>query len=158
MFWFYGQEAWRVLAPWPGIKPAPPALEGKVLTTGPPGKSFIILLKALQRPCLTVGSQPILPLPGECTVHLGKINKQVEVPPAGWDLIPEKERWQGSLLFPKTSLEDTSQTFQVRALLHASLPRDPWSGLHTCQNSALFKLPQSLSNSPKFQMKNDPKK
>ena len=26
-------------APGPGIKPEPPALEGKVLTTGPPGKS-----------------------------------------------------------------------------------------------------------------------
>ena len=29
-----------VLAPQPGIKPTPPALEGKVLTTGPPGKSL----------------------------------------------------------------------------------------------------------------------
>ena len=27
-----------VLAPWLGIEPAPPALEGRVLTTGPPGK------------------------------------------------------------------------------------------------------------------------
>ena len=28
-----------VIAPQPGIEPAPPALEGEVLTTGPPGKS-----------------------------------------------------------------------------------------------------------------------
>ena len=28
-----------ILAPWPGIEPVPPALEGQVLTTGPPGKS-----------------------------------------------------------------------------------------------------------------------
>ena len=28
----------------PGIEPAPPALEGEVLTTGPPGKSLKILI------------------------------------------------------------------------------------------------------------------
>ena len=28
-----------ILVPWPGIEPAPPVLEGGVLTTGPPGKS-----------------------------------------------------------------------------------------------------------------------
>ena len=33
-FW---QEAWEILAPRPGIEPAPPALEGEILTTGPPG-------------------------------------------------------------------------------------------------------------------------
>ena len=27
-----------ILAPQPGIEPTPPALEGEVLTTGPPGK------------------------------------------------------------------------------------------------------------------------
>ena len=36
MFWFFGCEA---LAPQPGIKPVPPALEGKVITTGQSGKS-----------------------------------------------------------------------------------------------------------------------
>ena len=39
MFWFFGHKACGILAPWPGIEPAPSALEGKVLTTGPPGKS-----------------------------------------------------------------------------------------------------------------------
>ena len=29
-----------ILAPQPGIEPAPAALEGEVLTTGPPGKSL----------------------------------------------------------------------------------------------------------------------
>ena len=38
-FWFFGHEACGILAPRPGIEPAPPALEGEVLTTGPPGKS-----------------------------------------------------------------------------------------------------------------------
>ena len=41
MFWFFGHEACGILAPWTGIEPAPPALEGEVLTTGPPGKSLI---------------------------------------------------------------------------------------------------------------------
>ena len=39
MFWFFGHDACGILAPWPGIEPAPPALEGEGLTTGPPGKS-----------------------------------------------------------------------------------------------------------------------
>ena len=38
-FWFWGHEACGILAPRPGIKPPPPALEGQVLTTGPSGKS-----------------------------------------------------------------------------------------------------------------------
>ena len=33
-------EACVILAPRPGIEPAPPALEGEVITTGPPGKSL----------------------------------------------------------------------------------------------------------------------
>ena len=43
MFWFFGHKACGILAPQPGIKPTPPALEGKVLTTGPPGKVFAIV-------------------------------------------------------------------------------------------------------------------
>ena len=42
MFWFFGCEACGILAPRPGIEPAPPALEGEVLTTGPPGKSRLL--------------------------------------------------------------------------------------------------------------------
>ena len=38
MFWLFDHEAYEVLAPRPGIKPAPPTLEGKVLTSGPSGK------------------------------------------------------------------------------------------------------------------------
>ena len=37
MFWFLGSG---ILALRPGIEPAPLALEGEVLTTGPPGKSL----------------------------------------------------------------------------------------------------------------------
>ena len=39
MFWFFGLEAPGIIAPWPGIKPATTATEGKVLTTEPPWKS-----------------------------------------------------------------------------------------------------------------------
>ena len=44
-FGFFGHKACRILAPQPGIESAPPALEGEVLTTGPPGKSLVIHLK-----------------------------------------------------------------------------------------------------------------
>ena len=51
MFWVFGPEARGILVPRPGIEPTLPALEGKVLTIGPPGKSpdrvsnqFVILV------------------------------------------------------------------------------------------------------------------
>ena len=40
MFWFFGGEACGILAPWPGVKPTPPALGGEVLTTGQPETSL----------------------------------------------------------------------------------------------------------------------
>ena len=40
MFWCFGHEACGILIPQLGIEPAPTALEGEVLTTGPPGKSL----------------------------------------------------------------------------------------------------------------------
>ena len=39
MFWFFDPNVCVILAPQPGIEPTPSALEGKVLTIGPPGKS-----------------------------------------------------------------------------------------------------------------------
>ena len=39
MFWLFGHESCGINLP--GIEPAPPALEGEVLTTGPPGESII---------------------------------------------------------------------------------------------------------------------
>ena len=39
MFWIFGREACGILAPEPGMEPTPSALEGEVLTSGPPGKS-----------------------------------------------------------------------------------------------------------------------
>ena len=40
VFWIFGPRACGVLAPRPGIEPVTPALKGRVLTTGPPGKSL----------------------------------------------------------------------------------------------------------------------
>ena len=45
MFWFFGYEACGILAPQTGIEPIPPALEGEVLTTGPPGKPLCFIFK-----------------------------------------------------------------------------------------------------------------
>ena len=36
----------RFLVPWPGTGPMPPALEGDILTTGPPGRSLSIFLES----------------------------------------------------------------------------------------------------------------
>ena len=44
MFWFFGHEACGVLTPQPGMEPTSPATDGEALTTGPPGKSLILLL------------------------------------------------------------------------------------------------------------------
>ena len=43
-FVFFGREACGILAPQPGVEHAPPVLEGEVLTTGPPGKSWVLIL------------------------------------------------------------------------------------------------------------------
>ena len=40
IFCYLGHEAFGILAPQPGFKLTPPALEGEVLTTRPPGKSL----------------------------------------------------------------------------------------------------------------------
>ena len=42
MFWFFGLETYGILAPQPGINSAPSELEGKVSTTGLPGKSLSV--------------------------------------------------------------------------------------------------------------------
>ena len=48
MLWFIGLFIWfmlcGILAPRPGVESAPSALEGEVLTTGPPGKSQTVHL------------------------------------------------------------------------------------------------------------------
>ena len=41
MFCFFGYEAYGILASQPGFELSPPALEGAVLTPGPPGQSLL---------------------------------------------------------------------------------------------------------------------
>ena len=43
----FGVKASGILVPHPGIEPTPPALEGKILTTGPPGSPTRISLKSI---------------------------------------------------------------------------------------------------------------
>ena len=50
MFWIFGHEACGILAPRPGIEPTPPVLEGKVLTTGPPGKALKVVYFRYRHP------------------------------------------------------------------------------------------------------------
>ena len=45
MFWYFGHKTCWILALPLRFKPTPSPLQGKVLTTGPPGKSLLILLK-----------------------------------------------------------------------------------------------------------------
>lgn len=42
MFWFSGCKACGILVPLPGIEPASPVVERKVLTTVPLGKSLLM--------------------------------------------------------------------------------------------------------------------
>ena len=62
-FCFFSWDACGILGPWPGIEPTPPALEGKVLTTGLPGKSqhfsvILDLIYLLNRYSLNVYYRP----------------------------------------------------------------------------------------------------
>ena len=52
MFWCFDCKPCGILAPRPGIEPTPPALEGKVLTTGLPGK-FLKLLGSIPILCFS---------------------------------------------------------------------------------------------------------
>ena len=60
MSWFFGHEALGILASQPGIKPAPPALEGEVLTTEPPEKFrfYNVIVKLKSQTITTLGFLP----------------------------------------------------------------------------------------------------
>ena len=72
MFWFFSWKACGLLAPQPGIKLAPPPLEGKVWTTGLPGKSllfsFLIALYILPSHLTTFSKKPRLTAPLEIAI------------------------------------------------------------------------------------------
>ena len=58
---FFGQEACRILALPQRMEPPPPALEGEVLTTGPPGKSFAVPFMGTLHGCSLWSPQSISP-------------------------------------------------------------------------------------------------
>ena len=55
MFQYFGGETCGIIAPGPGIETVPPALEGKVLITRPPGKSLYIFLMDITINTLVLG-------------------------------------------------------------------------------------------------------
>ena len=69
MFWFSGREARGILAPQPGIEPAPPALEGEVLTTGPPGKARCFSVLFFKK------KKTSFKLSGKCSKHTQQMGK-----------------------------------------------------------------------------------
>ena len=46
--WFFGHKARGTSVPWPGIKPAPAALEDRFPTTRPPGKAHIYFVMSFE--------------------------------------------------------------------------------------------------------------
>ena len=58
MFWFFGHEACRILAPRQGIKPIPPALESEVLTTGLPGYFKEVNFSRFMTACIQFSEGP----------------------------------------------------------------------------------------------------
>ena len=59
----FGCKACRILSPWPGIKPAPAALEGEVLTTWPTGKSILAFLQTHRPQSISGPLSQLIPLP-----------------------------------------------------------------------------------------------
>ena len=72
MFWFSDRRECGISTPWPGIEPTPFALEGKVWTTGLPGKSllfsFLIALYILPSHLTTFSKKPRLTAPLEIAI------------------------------------------------------------------------------------------
>ena len=50
-----------ILVPWPGIEPASLALQGRFLTTGPPGRSASFLWSPCRVPDILLPALPLLP-------------------------------------------------------------------------------------------------
>ena len=59
MFWFLGHKACGILAPQPGIEPAPLTLEGLFSTTGPQGKSQYVTFMLLKKKKFTFKKQKL---------------------------------------------------------------------------------------------------
>ena len=60
IFLFIGHVVCGILAPWPGMEPAPAAWKGKVLTAGLPEKSFILVVMFINSLFLFTNSSILL--------------------------------------------------------------------------------------------------
>ena len=60
--------ACRILVPQPGIKLTSPAMENRFLTTGPPGKSLMLLILCYFF-CILLSHQTVCPRSGSWTYH-----------------------------------------------------------------------------------------
>ena len=82
-FGVFGHEACEFLAPRPGIKPSPSAVESKVLTTGPPGKFPLIafLMGTEYRPKQSWGEATH----GTCLMERGKEAAQGSILMLNWN-------------------------------------------------------------------------
>ena len=76
MFWFLGCEACGILAPQPGVEPAPLALEGEILTSGPVEKSLqLMFLSVIKCPGGSDGNESACnagdsgSVPGSLLIH-----------------------------------------------------------------------------------------
>ena len=94
----FGHEAYGILAPWAGIKATLPALEGEVLTTGPPGKppEFLSWLLAGDTSFLWSLSIPFLLMVSSEARDLSRDANRLHgcLFPGNWDT------FQSSLLLP----------------------------------------------------------
>ena len=93
MFWVFGCEACGILSPQTGIEPAPPALEGKILTTGLPLKSALLLF---------IHNKTYWQVCHWCTLYC-----------IYWNELPEVRGWalENTAFVVKTLLQITKTTF-----------------------------------------------
>ena len=82
VLFFFSCKSCGILAPQPGIEPTPPALEGEVLISGPPGRS-------LEWPhILKLNRESLLLFIKDCDYCIGPLMYKVQ----SWSLLEEVER------------------------------------------------------------------
>ena len=115
MFWLLGHKACGILAPQPGIKPTPRALEGKVATTGSPEKSQVLNVLFHQTITVTLLCilKGLLNKYGDffhCMLLALSSNSLPQVANWGWQSSPSFRSPEASLIL--SPLLNTEQFFQ----------------------------------------------
>ena len=106
MFLFFSHEVCGISAPWPGIEPATPVLEGDILTTGSPGKSPFGPILSHFPFHLCVLAAPVS-VPGRAVLqdHLSAMYKESDL----WQLQEKSRSGLGTIMdLPATSAEVSS--------------------------------------------------